>query len=71
MYSYSRTQRNITLSSTEFEYVALVSGASEGQLLKAVLEHLVGPYVEMKLHADNTSAIAIASKEGVVQDQAP
>ena len=65
MYSYSRTQRNITLSSTESEYVALVSGASEGLLLKAVLEHLVGPNVEMKLYADNTSAVAIASKEGV------
>ena len=51
VYSYSRTQRNITLSSTESEYVALVSGASEGLLLKAVLEHLVGPYVEMKLYA--------------------
>ena len=65
MYSYSRTQRNITLSSTESEYGALVSGASEGLLLKAVLEHLVGPNVEMKLYADNTSAVAIASKEGV------
>ena len=65
VYSYSRTQRNITLSSTESEYVALVSGASEGLLLKAVLEHLVGSNVEMKLYADNTSAVAIASKEGV------
>ena len=65
IYSYSRTQRNITLSSTESEYVALVSGASEGLLLRAVLAHLVGPAVEMKLYADNTSAVAIANKEGV------
>ena len=65
IYSYSRTQRNITLSSTESECVALVSGASEGLLLQAVLTHLVGPNVELKLYADNTSAVAIASKEGV------
>ena len=30
IHSYARTQKNITLSSTEAEYVALVSGASEG-----------------------------------------
>ena len=53
VYSYSRTQRNITLSSADSEYIALVSGASEGVLLKAVLMHLVGPSVEMKLYADN------------------
>ena len=58
MYSYSRTQRNIILSSTESEYVASVSG-------KAVLTHLVGSKVVMKLFADNTSAMAIAAKEGV------
>ena len=65
MYSYSRTQRNIILSSTESEYVASVSGASEGLLLKAVLTHLVGSKVVMTLFADNTSAMVIAAKEGV------
>ena len=65
VYSYSRTQKNITLSSTESEYVALVSGASEGLLIKAVMEHLVGNFVELKLYADNTAAVSIASKEGV------
>ena len=65
MYSYSRTQRNITLSSIESEYVALVSGACEGLLLKAVLTHLVGDHVMLKLYADNTSAVAIAAKEGL------
>eukprot|EP00435_Cladocopium_sp_Y103_P034981 s351_g9.t1 len=67
VYSFSRTQKNITLSSTESEYVALVAGASEGLLLRAVLTHLVGPLVEMKLYADNSSAVAIAAKEGVAK----
>ena len=65
VYSYSRNQRNITLSSTQSEYVALVSGACEGLLLKAVLTHLVGDHVMLKLYPDNTSAVAIAAKEGV------
>ena len=49
----------------EWEYVAFVSGACESLLLKAVLTHLVGDYVMLKLCADNTSAVAIAAKEGV------
>ena len=65
IYSYSRTQRNITLSSTESEFVALVSGACEGLLLRAVLQHLVGENVQLKLYGDNTSCMAIAAKEGV------
>ena len=65
VYPYSRTQRNITLSSTASEYVTLVSGECEGLLLKAVLTHLVGDGVMLKLYADNTSAVAVAAKEGV------
>ena len=65
IYSYSKTQRNITLSSTESEFVALVSGACEGLLLRAVLQHLVGENVQLKLYGDNTSCMAIAAKEGV------
>jgi hypothetical protein len=65
IYSYSRTQRNITLSSTESEFVALVSGASEGLFVCAVLRHLVGDKVELKIYGDNTSCMAIAAKDGV------
>jgi len=65
IYSYSRTQRNITLSSTESEFVALVSGACEGLLLRAVLQLLLGENVQLKLYGDNTSCMAIAAKEGV------
>ena len=62
IFSFSRTQRNITLSSTEAEYVALVGGCSEGLLVKAVL--VDGP-VALKVYCDNNAAVAIANKEGV------
>ena len=65
IHSYSRTQKLITLSSTEAEFVALVGGASEGLLLKAVIQHLVNGEVELKLFGDNTASIALASKDGV------
>ena len=65
IHSYARTQKNIRLSSTEAEYVALVSGASEGLLLKAAVEHLTGEQVKLVIYGDNNSSIAIAQKEGV------
>ena len=65
LFGYSRTQKHITLNSTEAEYVALVGGASEGLFLKAVVQHLVCGVVELKVLGDNTSAIAIGMREGV------
>ena len=64
IHSYAKTQKNITLSSTEAEYVALVSGASEGLLLKAAVEHLTGEQGKLVIYGDNNSNIAIAQKEG-------
>ena len=65
IHSYSRTQKNITLSSSEAEFVALVGGASEGLFIKAVVEHLVDGKVELKVLGDNTASIAIAARDGV------
>eukprot|EP00435_Cladocopium_sp_Y103_P052141 s939_g16.t1 len=65
IFGYSRTQKHITLSSTKAEYVALVSGASEGLFLKAIIQHLVLGPVELKVMGDNTSSISIAMREGV------
>ena len=65
MHSYSRTQKNITLSSTESEYVALVAGASEGLLLKSVLENLTGMAIRLVMWCDNSAAVAICHREGV------
>ena len=47
------------------EYTALVSGANEGLLVKAVLRHLTGETVELKVYSDNTSCVAVAQKEGI------
>ena len=65
IHSYARTQKNITLSSTEAEYVALVSNASEGLLLKAAIEHLTGEPVRLVVYGDNNSSLAIAQKEAL------
>ena len=65
LHSYARTQKHITLSSTESEFVALVGGASEGLFLRAVIQHLVDGEVELKIYGDNTSSIAVASRDGV------
>ena len=65
IHSYARTQKNITFSSTEAEYVALVLGASEGLLLKVAVEHLTGEQVKLVIYGDNNSSIEIVQKEGV------
>ena len=62
IYSYSRMQKCVTLSSTEAEYIALVSGGSEGLLVKAVLQHLTRETVDLKVYSDNTSCVAVAQK---------
>ena len=65
IHSYARTQKNITFSITEAEYVALVLGASEGLLLKVAVEHLTGEQVKWVIYGDNNSSIEIVQKEGV------
>ena len=56
-------QRNIILSSTELEYMALIFGIYKGLLLKAVLIYLVGNGVMLKLGADNILVVAIIGKK--------
>ena len=60
--NFSRTQRNITLSSIEAEYVALVGECSEGLLVKAVFEFLVRGPVALKVYCDNNAAVAIQTR---------
>eukprot|EP00435_Cladocopium_sp_Y103_P046766 s1727_g13.t1 len=57
---------DLALSSTESEFVVLVSGAAEGLLVAAVLRHVVNEPVELKVYADNNAAVCIASREGGV-----
>ena len=49
VHAYARTQKNIKLSSAESEYVALVSGASEGLSLNAVIGHLTQEKVVLSM----------------------
>jgi hypothetical protein len=43
----------------------LSSTEAEGLFLKAIIQHLVNGTVELKVMGDNTSAIAIGTREGV------
>ena len=62
--SYSRTQSNIALSSAEAELYAMVSAASEGLGLAAMIKDC-GRIVEPHLKVDATAAIGIAQRKGL------
>ena len=62
--SYSRTQSNIALSSAEAELYAMVSAASEGLGLAAMIQDY-GRIVEPHLKVDATAAIGIAQRKGL------
>ena len=62
--SWSRsTQKTVTLSSTEAEYVALRDGVKEGLFVKAVLPFIVPSLSEksIKVLVENEAAIKIAA----------
>ena len=65
IFSYSRTQRSITLSSAEAEYYALIGAASEALGLQEATRFLIGDLVELKAFTDSSSARAIAARQGV------
>ena len=62
--TYSRTQSNISLSSGEAEFYALVATASEALGLVAMTEDF-GDKTEAYLYADAFAAIAVANGEGL------
>lgn len=64
LYSFSRTQKSISLSSSESEYTALVGGAAEAMYVKAVVEWISGPAL-LLVFSDNSAARALACREGV------
>ena len=65
IFSYSRTQRSVTLSSAEAEYYALTGAASEALGLQEAARFLTGDLVELKAFTDSSSARAIAARQGV------
>lgn len=72
IYSHSRAQVSIALSSMESEILAATGMLTEGMYLKQILKFLVGDSVclscnksiETKLHLDSTSAQAFFSRLG-------
>ena len=65
IFSYSRTQRSVTLSSAEAEYYALTGATSEALGLQEATRFLTGDLVELKAFTDSSSARAIAARQGV------
>ena len=60
-----RSQRCVSLSSTESEFYALVSAACDGIFLKRILEFLLQQEVMLVMRTDNQSCRQIALKRGV------
>ena len=60
---FSSTQKIVTLSTTEYEYVALGDGFKEGLFVKAVLSLIVSSLSEksIKVLVDNEGAINLAA----------
>ena len=65
LYTTSRTQKLVSLSSTEAEWHSATSAAADGIYIKRVLEFLVGAKVNHSLHLDNTATKALCHRQGV------
>ena len=64
LYTCSKTQSVISLSSAEAELIALASTVSEAQFIRALLEE-IGEKVKIRIVSDSTSALAIVKRRGV------
>ena len=65
VYSYSRRQEVVSLSSGEAEYYAAASGASEGVYLKNIVQFLTGKSVRLVLRCDSQAARGVIQRQGV------
>ncbi|CAM9855209.1 unnamed protein product, partial [Chrysoparadoxa australica] len=57
----SRLQSNVTLSSTEAEYVAMCEGATELAFLEQVMDTVINLPKPITMHEDNTGAMNLAA----------
>ena len=64
VYSYSRRQKVVSLSSGEAEYYAAASGASEGVYLKNIVQFLTGKPVRLVLRCDSQAACGVIQRQG-------
>ena len=65
VFSYSRRQNVVSLSSGEAEYYAAASGASEGVYLKNIVQFLTGKPVRLVLRCDSQAARGMIQRQGV------
>ena len=64
VYTTSRSQKAISLSSTESEWYAAVSTTIDALYIRHILQFLLSEPPEQVLRVDNTAAIAISTKLG-------
>ena len=65
IYSFSRSQKTVSLSSGEAEYYAAASAASDSILLKEAIQFLTGKRCVVHLHLDSSAARGIITRQGV------
>jgi histone deacetylase 1/2 len=64
LYTCSKTQSVVSLSSAEAELIALAATVSEAQYVRALLGE-IGEEVKIRIVSDSTSALAIVKRRGV------
>ena len=65
IYSFSRSQKSVSLSSGEAEYYAGASAASDSILLKEAITFLTQRNCRVNLHMDSSAARGIITRQGV------
>ena len=65
IYTFSRNQKSVALSSGEAEYYAGASAASDSILLKEAIQFLTGRRCKVNLYLDSSAARGIITRQGV------
>ena len=65
IYTFSRNQKSVALSSGEAEYYAGASAASDSILLKEAIQFLTGRRRQVNLYLDSSAARGIITRQGV------
>ena len=64
VYSFSRSQACVALSSGEADYIAMVSGTCDAILIETALRHVMGEPLETHIFTDSSAARGIVSRKG-------
>ena len=65
MESKVRTQKAISLSSGESEFVAMVAGCSEGMLIRHLWNQITGQSCKTKVRSDSSAARGMTQRQGI------